>query len=114
MALFIALAVSNSVSLAQTRISFKRGKSSATYSGRLAPHATRTYVIKAREGQTLRIAMKGDVSYEVLSNDAVTSMSGSPDSSDYNLTRSGDYVIKLENGGKAKRFTMTVSVLNLN
>jgi hypothetical protein len=99
-----------SASLAQTRVSFKRGKSSASVSGKLAAGASRLYVVSAREGQTLTLAAKGDVSYEILGKDYVASMSGSPDSSDYNLVKTGDYKIKITSDQKATNFTLTITL----
>ncbi len=112
--LVIIAALASGVSFAQSRISFKRGRSSATVSGRLAAYTARTYIVRAKEGQTLRLTIKGDVSSEVLPDAAVPSMSGSADYSDYNLTKTGDYVIQLTAGEKATSFTMTVSILDLN
>jgi hypothetical protein len=95
---------------AQTRITFKRGKSAATVSGRLAAGASRIYVVNAREGQNLKLAATGDVSYEILGNDYVSAMSGSPDYSEYNLVKSGDYRIKIISNRKATNFTLTITV----
>lgn len=100
----------SSGTLAQTRISFKRGKSAATVSGKLAAGASRVYVVSAREGQTLTLAATGDVGYEVLGKDYASTMSGSPDSSDYNLNKTGDYKIKITSDQKATSFTLTITI----
>jgi hypothetical protein len=110
LAFAMILVLSASASLAQTRIAFKRGKSSATVSGRLSANASRVYVVAAREGQTMKLATKGDVSYEILGKNYASMMSGSPDFSEYNLVKTGDFQIKITSNQKATNFTLTVTI----
>jgi hypothetical protein len=98
----VLAAVFSSDTLAQTRIRFARGRTSATVSGTLSAGATKTYVLGARYGQVL----SGNVSSGngcVIFSDGATSMS--------RITESGDnYVSVTNNCRRLTRFTMTVSI----
>lgn len=104
-ALSMIFAMSNSVSLAQTRIRFGRGRSSATVSGSLSADGSRMYVLRAGAGQTLYARVSsgnGQVT--------ITGANGNG-SDDYEITTDdGDNSIGIYNPGGATRFTLTVSI----
>jgi hypothetical protein len=111
LALAVVLGLTTLSVFSQKRISFARGHSSATVSGRLDRNGTRTYIVHAREGQTLRLSTTGNqISYEVLGNDYSYSGERSADWSDYILKKTGDYRVKVTNSGKATGFTLTVAI----
>ncbi|MCA1557729.1 MAG: hypothetical protein LC731_04215 [Acidobacteria bacterium] len=113
LALAVILALTSSDIFAQTRISFGRGRNSATVSGKLRKNGTRTYIVGAKAGQTLRLSTTGDqVSYEVLGSDYSNSGERSADWSDYILNKTGNYRIKVTNSGEATAFTLTVAIRN--
>lgn len=107
---FLVLAMiglmSISDTLAQTRISFRRGSSSATVSGTLAPGATRGYVLRAARGQTLSATLSSG-------NGRVDFTQGNLHDTQYSqyVERNGDVYISVDNhGNRATRFTLTVSI----
>lgn len=83
-----------------TRINFKRGTSSASVSGSLRPGASRTYVMKVKEGQEINAVVSGKgVS---LDNGMLTMNYNAPN---------GDNFIEVINRSKvATKYTMTVSI----
>jgi hypothetical protein len=88
--------------LAQTRIRFARGRTSATVSGTIYAGGERNYVLGARRGQELT----GNVSSR---NGCVKFTEGS--TSIAFTTDSGDNIISLTNYcSRATTFTMTVSI----
>src|SRR5580765_7656020 len=87
---------------AQTRIRFAKGRSSATVPGSIGPNARRTYVLGAKQGQSL----SGNVSSQ---KDCVKFTDGSTSLSF--ITESGNNVISLTNYcSRALSFTMTISI----
>jgi hypothetical protein len=51
----LILLLTNGAASAQTRITFKRGESSAVVNGTLGADATRSFVMRGREGQILNV-----------------------------------------------------------
>lgn len=101
-ALSLALCVFSADVFAQTRIRFRRGSTSATVSGTLAPGAVRTYVLGAASGQYL--------SATISSGNGRVKFSGGGTSESWNTTR-GDNYISIENtGGRASSYTLTISI----
>ena len=100
-------------SLAQTRIKFARGKSSATVRGTLAADETREFALKVRFGQTLSVRMtpaSNDIAVEVSNNDGhifwVSNGFGK-----VVIDENGDYYIVIKNSGRdATRYSMIVTV----
>ena len=93
-------------SLAQTRIRFGKGKSSASVSGTLAPGATRRYVLGARSGQTLTATVS-------CGNGKCDFTQGEYHDTSYSqyVDSNGDVVIGIDNhGSRSTNFTMTVSI----
>lgn len=104
--LAMILLMTASDSLAQTRIRFKRGSSSATVSGTLSPGSTRGYVLRAAAGQYLSATLSS-------SNGKVDFTQGNLHDTQYSQTveDNGDVYISVDNhGNRATRFTMTVSI----
>lgn len=98
--------MSVSDSLAQTRIRFQRGRSSATVTGTLAAGATRGFVLGARAGQTLTATLS-------CGNGKCDFTQGELHDTSYSnyVEENGDVYISIDNhGSRATRFTMTVSI----
>lgn len=92
--------------LAQTRIRFKRGSSSATVSGTLGAGAARGYVLGARRGQVLTATLSS-------TNGQVDFTQGNLHDTQYStvVERNGDVYISIDNHGRrATRYTLTVSI----
>jgi len=92
--------------LAQTRIRFARGRSSATLTGSLAAGATRGFVLGARRGQTLTATLScGNGKCDFTQGDLHDTQY-----SEY-VDRNGDMYISIDNhGNRGTNFTMTVSI----
>ena len=92
--------------MAQTRIRFARGRSSATVTGTLAPGATRGYVLRAARGQTLSATLScGNGKCDFTQGDLHDTQY-----SEY-VESNGDVYISIDNhGNRATRYTMTVSI----
>lgn len=93
-------------SMAQTRIRFGKGKSSATVSGTMAANGERTYILGARNGQTLTAVLS-------CGNGECDFAEGDMHDTQYSqyVESNGDVYITLHNHGRrATRFTMTVSI----
>lgn len=93
-------------SMAQTRIRFARGRSSATISGTLAAGATRGYVLRAAQGQVLAGTLSS-------TNGKADFTQGSLHDTQYSQTvdDNGDVYISIDNhGSRATRYTLTISI----
>lgn len=99
----VALSAASEI-FAQTRIQFKKGSTSASVSGRLAPGASRTYRLAARRGQQLSANLSSRSGKVVFDDGGIgTSIS-------YH-TNSGDNYLHVVNIGQTPTtFTMTVSI----
>ena len=98
--------MSLSDSMAQTRIRFQRGTSSATVSGTLGAGVTRGYVLGARRGQILTATLSS-------TNGQVDFTQGNYHDTQYSVTveRNGDVYISIDNHGRrATRYTLTISI----
>ncbi len=102
LAVVLALTILNGDLLAQkaTRISFKRGTSSASVSGTLRPGASRTYVMRVRDGQEINAVVSGKG--VVLDNGMLTMT--------YNAPNGDNYIEVINRGKSAAKYTMTVSI----
>lgn len=102
LALVLAFAVMNGDAFAQktTRINFKRGTSSASVSGTLRPGASRTYVMRVRDGQEVQAVVSGKG--VVLDNGMLTMT--------YNAPNGDNYIEVINQGRTAAKYTMTVSI----
>lgn len=92
--------------MAQTRIRFRRGSSSASIPGTLAAGATRGFVLGARRGQVLTATLSS-------SNGQVDFTQGNLHDTQYSMTveENGDVYISIDNHGRrATKFTLTISI----
>jgi hypothetical protein len=104
-ALLLMILVSSSDLLAQKRISFRRGASSATVQGRIGSKGYLEYVINGRAGQVMSIDITSG-------NGAVIVNAGSASGKNFSLEMSGgDHLLSIVNTGRAATtYTLTVSI----
>ena len=104
-ALVLMMIVSGSDLLAQKRISFRRGASAATVSGRIGSKGYLEYVINGRAGQVMSIDITSG-------NDAVIVNAGSASGKNFSLEMTGgDHVLSIVNTGRAATsYTLNVSI----
>lgn len=106
LALSLVLTLCSANSIAQSRINFKRGRTSAVVTGKIGNNNSRQYVVRAKANQLIGIKVSAP-------NDAVTvsTRAHSPGVAiDYQLEQDGDVNIFVENSGSATKFTMTVTI----
>ena len=103
--LALVLVVSSADVLAQKRIRFQRGKSSATVRGPIGPNGYTEYVIDGRAGQVMTIEITSG-------NGAVVVNAGHASGKSFSLEMTGgDHLLSVVNTGKrATNYTMTVSI----
>lgn len=92
--------------LAQTRVRFARGRTSATMSGTLAPNGgRRSYVLRAQRGQILTATLSS-------TNGRVDFTQGSLHDTQFSRTieRDGDVYVDIDNHGGRTRYTLTISI----
>ncbi len=104
-ALVLIMILSGSDLLAQRRISFRRGTSSATVRGRIAANGYTEYVINGRAGQVMSIEITSR-------NGAVIVNAGSASGKNFSLEMSGgDHLLSIVNTARsATNYTLTVSI----
>jgi len=94
-------------SMAQTRIRFARGRSSASVSGTIRPGTSiRSYALRASAGQTLTATLSSG-------NGKCDFTQGDYEDTQYSqqIEEDGDVVFSIDNHGtKATNFTLTVSI----
>ncbi|HVE59187.1 MAG TPA: hypothetical protein VNB22_20355 [Pyrinomonadaceae bacterium] len=94
-------------SMAQTRVRFAKGRSSATFSGTIRPGSSvRSYVLRAREGQTLTATLSSG-------NGKCDFTQGDYEDTQYSqvIEEDGDVTFSIDNHGKrATTFTLTISI----
>jgi len=97
--------LSSSDLLAQKRINFRKGASSATVRGRIAANGYLEYLINGRAGQVMSIKITSG-------NGAVTVNAGSASGKDFSLEMSGgDHLLSIVNtAATATNYTLTVSI----
>lgn len=93
-------------SLAQTAITFARGRTSATINGTIVTDGVRTYTVRGRAGQRISVTVRSGNNYVFAGIEAI----GAGRTLTGVLPYSSSYVIQLDNGGNATNFTMTVSI----
>jgi len=103
--LALILVVSSADVLAQKRIRFQRGKSSATVRGPIGPNGYTEYVVDGRAGQVMTIAITSG-------NGAVVVNAGHASGKSFSLEMTGgDHLLSVVNTGKrATNYTLTVSI----
>lgn len=104
-ALTLVMVLSSADLMAQRRITFRKGASSATVRGRIAGTGYFEYLINGRAGQVMSIRITSG-------NGAVTVNAGSASGKDFSLEMTGgDHLLSIVNGADtATNFTLTVSI----
>ncbi len=104
-ALLLVLVVSSANVLAQKRIRFSRGASSATVRGPIGPNGYTEYVIDGRAGQVMTIEITSG-------NGAVVVNAGTASGKSFSVEMTGgDHLLSVVNTGRrATNFTLTVSI----
>jgi hypothetical protein len=104
-ALLLVLVVSSADVLAQKRIRFQRGQSSATMRGPIGPNGYTEYVIDGRAGQVMTIEITSG-------NSAVIVNAGSASGKSFSVEMTGgDHLLSVVNTGRrATNYTLTVSI----
>lgn len=103
LSLILILSVSNSI--AQKRISFRRGTSSATVRGKIGASGYLEYVVNGQAGQVMSIDITSG-------NGAVVVNAGTASGKNFSLDMSGgDHLLSVVNTGRsATNYTLTVSI----
>ena len=104
-ALALILILSSSDSLAQKRISFRKGTSSATVRGKIGAKGYLEYLVNGQAGQVMSIEITSG-------NGAVIINAGSASGKSFSLDMSGgDHMLSVVNTGRsATNYTLTVSI----
>ena len=104
-ALLLVLVVSSADVLAQKRIRFQRGKSSATVRGPIGPNGYTEYVIDGRAGQVMTIEITSG-------NGAVIVNAGTASGKSFSIDMTGgDHLLSVVNTGRrGTNYTLTVSI----
>jgi hypothetical protein len=105
LALALILILSGSHLVAQTRINFRRGSSSATLSGKIGSKGYLEYVVNGRAGQVMSIEITSG-------NGAVVVNAGTASGKSFSVDMTGgDHLLSIVNtGGRATSYTLTVSI----
>jgi hypothetical protein len=104
-ALSLIVVLSSADLMAQRRIKFRRGASSATLSGKIAANGYMEYVINGRAGQVMTIEIRSGNGAVVVNAGTATGKSFSVDMS------GGDHLLSIVNPGRgATTYTMTVAI----
>lgn len=94
-------------SMAQTRVRFAKGRSSASFSGTIRPGTSiRSYVLRAREGQTLTATLSSG-------NGKCDFTEGDYEDTQYSqvIEEDGDVTFSIDNhGSRSTTFTLTISI----
>lgn len=104
-ALALILILSGSVSLAQKRISFRKGTSSATVRGKIGSKGYLEYMVNGQAGQLMSIEITSG-------NGAVIVNAGTASGKSFSLDMTGgDHMLSVVNPGRsATNYTLTVSI----
>lgn len=105
MALSLILILSGADLMAQRRINFRRGRSSATVSGKIGANGYLEYVLEGRAGQVMSIRITSG-------NGAVVVNAGTASGKNFSLNMTGgDHTLSIVNTGNSKTsYTLTVSI----
>ena len=103
--LALVVILSSADTLAQKRIRFQRGKSSATVRGPIGPNGYAEYVIDGRAGQVMTIDITSG-------NGAVIVNAGTASGKSFSIDMTGgDHLLSVVNTGRrATNYTLTVSI----
>ncbi len=108
-ALILMLLATQFSAIAQTRIRFVKGRTSATVSGGLARNASKCFVLGTRQGQSFEGRLRsrnGKVQFPWHSG--AGSYKGGTSYSD--VANGGDKELCIENTGNATTFSLTISI----
>ncbi len=106
LAVLMMIGMMDSAAFSQTRIRFARGKSSTTVSGTVPGGSSRSYVLSARNGQTLLVRADSRATAFGVEVDGVYDANGL-----YTLQSTGDHTITVYNSGsRSARYTMYVEI----
>lgn len=101
---FVLLFASAQSMMAQKRITFRRGASSATVTGKIGNKGYLEYNVNGRAGQVMAIKIRSG-------NNSVIVNAGSATGKDFSLDMSGgDHTLSIVNTGRATTYTLTVSI----
>lgn len=108
LALTLTILMTASSLMAQTpsRVSFARGRNSATVTGTLGASAARSYVLRVKSGQTITATLSS-------TNGKVDFTQGQVHDTQYSITTdsNGDYYIDIDNhGSRSTKYTLTISI----
>lgn len=105
MALALMLILSGADLMAQRRINFRPGRSSATVSGKIGARGYLEYVLRGRAGQVMSIEITSG-------NGAVIVNAGTASGRSFSLDMTGgDHMLSIVNtAGRATSYTLTVSI----
>jgi len=104
-ALVLMLILSGADLMAQRRINFRPGRSSATMRGKIGARGYREYVLSGRAGQLMSVEITSG-------NGAVIVNAGTASGKSFSLDMSGgDHMLSIVNTGRsATSYTLTVSI----
>ena len=102
-AVLAIVAFSNVFALADTRIRFAKGRTSATVSGKISRGGRVCYVAGARSGQQLNATISSRTGKVMIFESGETSYS-------YEVEQSGDQSVCVDNLAGATTYTLTVSI----
>lgn len=94
--------------VAQTRIRFRKGTTSATFSDKLTEGGQKYFVLNAKAGQKVTIRVTSGNNKVIVVGLGIGDAGGAVLSE--KIQNSGDNSIALKNTGKATNFRMTVSI----
>ena len=105
MALALMLILTGADLMAQRRINFRRGRSSATVNGKIGVRGYQEYVLRGRAGQVMSIEITSG-------NGAVIVNAGTASGRSFSLDMTGgDHLLSIVNtGGHGTTYTLTVSI----
>ncbi|MBD0372424.1 MAG: hypothetical protein ICV60_16390 [Pyrinomonadaceae bacterium] len=101
----LMMALTSVTAQARTRVRFKPGRNSTTVTGRLATNGLKTYVLRARQGQTLTATLSS-------TNGKVDFTQGAVHDTQYTVTvdSTGDVEVMIDNHGGPTNYTLTISI----
>lgn len=101
----LLMAVSSVMAAPRTRVRFKPGQNSTTVTGRIATNGLKTYVLRARQGQTLTATLSS-------SNGKVDFTQANVHDTQYSISveSTGDVEVLIDNHGGPTNYTLTISI----
>jgi hypothetical protein len=101
----LALMVSTVTASPRTRVRFRPGTNSTTVTGKLAANGLKTYVLRAKQGQTLTATLSS-------TNGKVDFTQANVHDTQYSFTveTTGDVEVMIDNHGGLTNYVLTISV----